>query len=115
MVVLLGDPPISTEELWSSIRLTIGFLVTSLIKALLPHCSDLPGGQFLEESWWFYLRMMEATVFFGTFSATEIFWYPSPYLCLDTFLISELYRQIPQPLGLVFALTCSVNCGTLYR
>jgi hypothetical protein len=26
----------------------------------------------------FHLRMMEATVFFGTFNAAEMFWYPSP-------------------------------------
>jgi hypothetical protein len=35
MVVLLEGCHISTEELWSSVRLTIGFLVTSLTKALL--------------------------------------------------------------------------------
>ena len=36
MVVLLEGPPISTEELWSSVRVTIGFFVTSLNMALLP-------------------------------------------------------------------------------
>ena len=36
MIVLLKRSPISTEEFWSSIRLTIGFLVISLTKALLP-------------------------------------------------------------------------------
>jgi hypothetical protein len=36
MVVLLEGSPISTEELWSSVRVTLGFLVTSLTKALLP-------------------------------------------------------------------------------
>ena len=36
MVFLLEGFPISTEELWSSVRVTIGFLVTSLTKALLP-------------------------------------------------------------------------------
>ena len=29
--------------------------------------------------------------------------------------VSELYRQFLRPHGLVFALTCTVNCGTLYR
>jgi hypothetical protein len=33
---------------------------------------------------------------------------PSPDLC------SELNGQFPQPHGLVFALTCTVNCGTVY-
>ena len=28
--------------------------------------------------------------------------------------VSELYRQFLRPHGLVFALTCTVNCGTLY-
>jgi hypothetical protein len=35
MVVLLDGYPLSTEELWSTVRVTIGFLVTSLTKALL--------------------------------------------------------------------------------
>ena len=30
--------------------------------------------------------MMEATVFLGTFTAADIFWYPSPDLCLDIIL-----------------------------
>uniref|UniRef100_A0A8C7MAY4 N-acetylneuraminic acid synthase a n=1 Tax=Oncorhynchus kisutch TaxID=8019 RepID=A0A8C7MAY4_ONCKI len=34
-------PPISTEELWRSFRVTIGFLVTSLTKALLPRLLSL--------------------------------------------------------------------------
>ena len=37
MVVLLEGSPISTEELRSSVRVTIGFLVASLTKGLLPH------------------------------------------------------------------------------
>ena len=32
MVVLLEDSPISTEEFWSSVRVTIRFLLTSLTK-----------------------------------------------------------------------------------
>ena len=35
MVLLLEGSPISTQKLWSSVRVTIGFLVTSLTKALL--------------------------------------------------------------------------------
>ena len=34
----------------------------------------------------FHLRMMEATVSLGTFNAADIFWYPSPDLCIDTIL-----------------------------
>jgi hypothetical protein len=34
----------------------------------------------------FHLRMMEASVFLGTFNAADICWYPSLDLCLDTIL-----------------------------
>ena len=33
-----------------------------------------------------HLRKMEATVFFGTFNAAEMFWYASPGLGLDAIL-----------------------------
>ena len=78
------------EELWSSVRVTIGFLVTSLTKAILPRLLSLAGqpalGRVLVVPNFFQLRMMEATVFLWTFNAAEMFWYPSPDLCLDTIL-----------------------------
>ena len=90
MVVLLECSPISTEELWSSVRVSIGFLVTSLTKALLPRLLSLVGrsalGRVLVVPNFFYLRMIEATVLLGTFNAAEMFWYPSLDLCLDTIL-----------------------------
>jgi hypothetical protein len=90
MVVLLEGSPISTEELWSSVRVTIRFLVTSLTKALHPQLLNLARLPVLERVLvvpnFFHLRMMEATVFLGTFNAAEMFWYPSPDLCLDTIL-----------------------------
>ena len=77
MVVLLEGSPLSTEELWSSDRVTIGFLVTSLTKALLPRLLSLDGrpalGRVLVVPNFFHLRMMEATVLIGTFKAAEIF------------------------------------------
>ena len=86
MVVLLEDSPISTDELWSYVRVTIGFLVTSLTKAFLPRLLSLAGwpalGRVLVVPNFFHSRMMEATVFLGTFNVTEMFWYPSPDLCL---------------------------------
>jgi hypothetical protein len=33
-----------------------------------------------------FKKMIEATVFLGTFNAADIFSYPSPDLCLDTIL-----------------------------
>ena len=77
MVVLLEGSPISTKELWSSVRVTIGFLVTSLTKVLLPQLLSLAGQPALRRVLvvpdFFQLRMMEATVFLGTFSAADIF------------------------------------------
>ena len=90
MVVLLEGSPLSTEERWSSDRVTIGFLVTSLTKALLPRSLSLDGrpalGRVLVVLNFFHLRMMEATVLIGTFKAAEIFLYPSPDLFLKTIL-----------------------------
>ena len=78
MVVLLEGSPISTEELWSSVRETIGFLVTSLTKALLPQLLILARrsalGRVVGVSNFFHLKMMEATVFLETFNAADIFW-----------------------------------------
>ena len=90
MVDLLEGSSISPEELWSSVRVTIRFLVTSLTKALFP-C-------FLSLAKWpalarvlvvpnvFHLRMMAANVSLGTFNAAEMCWYPSTDLCLNMIL-----------------------------
>ena len=90
MVVLLEGFPHSTEERWSSDRVTIGFLLTSLTKALLPQSLSLDGrpalGRVLVVPDFFHLRMMEATVLIGTFKAADIFLYPSPDLFLKTIL-----------------------------
>ena len=108
MVVLLEGSPISTEELWSSVRVTIRFLVASLTKALLPRLLSLGGqpaqGRVMVVPNFFQLRMMEAIVFVGTFNAAEMFWYPSPDLCLNTILC----RTIPSTSWLGF---CSdIHC-----
>ena len=77
MVVLLEGSPISTEELWISVRVTIGFFVTSLTKSLLSQLLSLAGwpalGRVLVIRNFIHLRMMEATVFLGTFNAADIF------------------------------------------
>jgi hypothetical protein len=102
MVVLLEGSPISTEELWSTVRLTSGFLVSSLTKALLPQLLSLARWPALRRVIvvlnFFHLRMMEPNVFLGTFNA-----------------VAENYGQFLRPHGMVFVLTCSVNCETLYR
>ena len=90
MVVLLEGSPLFTEQRWSSVRVTIGFLVTSLTKTLLPRLLSLAGrptlGRVLVVPNFFHLWMMEATVLIGTFNAADIFLYPSRDLCLDTIL-----------------------------
>jgi hypothetical protein len=59
----------------------------------------------------FLWRMMEDTVFLGTFNAAEFF-YTFPRSVTPPNPVSELYRQFLRRHGLVFALTCTVNCGT---
>ena len=94
MVVLLEGSPISTVELWSSVRVTIEFLVTSPTKVFLPQLLSLVGqpalGRVLVVPNFFHLRM-EATVFLGTFNAAEIVWYPHQ-ICAST-QSTELYGQ----------------------
>ena len=82
MVVLLEGSLISTEGLWSSVRVTIWFLVTSLTKALFPRWLSLamwPAlGSALVVPNSFQIRMMEATVFLVTFNAAIIVLEPFP-------------------------------------
>jgi hypothetical protein len=40
---------------------------------------------------------------------------PFPRSVPRTNSVLQLYRQFLRPHGLVFALTCTINCGTLYR
>ena len=116
MVVLLEGSPISTEELWSSVRVTIGFLVASLTKALLPRLLSLAWrpalGRVLVVPNFFHLRMMEATVFLVTCRHVLV---PFPRSVPQHNPVSELIEQFLRPHSLVFALTSTVNCGTLYR
>ena len=83
VVLLEGSPP-STDERWSSDRVTIGFLVTSLTKALLPRSLSLDGRPALGRVL-VVLNLMEATVHIGTFKAA-FFLYLSPDFFLKTIL-----------------------------
>ena len=91
MVVLLEDSPISTEEFWSSVRVTIRFLLTSLIKeGRSPQTAQfgqaansrkrLSGSKLLP------FKNYGGHCVLKPFNAAELFWYPSPDLCLDTTL-----------------------------
>ena len=91
MVVLLEGSPISTEELWSSVRVIIGLLVTSLTKALLPRFlsfsqvassrKSLGGSKHLPfKNDGGHCVLQEPSML------QTLFWFPSPDLCLDTVL-----------------------------
>ena len=109
MVVLLeGSPNRGTLELGQcpSVRL----LVTSLTKALLPRLFSLAGrpaqGRVLVVSNLLYLRDPQCWRHF-------LIHFPRSVPQHNP--VTELYGHFLQPNGLVFALTCTVNCGTLYR
>ena len=106
MVVLLEGSPISTEELWRSFRVTIGFLVTPLTKALLPRLLSLARWPIKNDGG--HCVLWDLLCF-------RQFLVPFPRSVRQHNPVSELYGQFLRPHGLVFALTCTVNCGTYYR
>jgi hypothetical protein len=63
----------------------------------------------------FHWRTMEVTVFLGAFNTAGMFWYPFPRTVPRHNPVSELYGENLWPHGMVFALTFTVNYGTLYR
>jgi hypothetical protein len=81
--------PISKEELWSSIS-------DYQVLGHLPDHSALIAQ-------------------FGNVNAAECFWYPSPALCLDTILSWSSAGNSFDLMAWFFSLTCTINCGTLYR
>ena len=85
MVVIQEGSPISTEELWSSVRVTIGFLVTSLTKALLSLVLRPALGRVLVVPKLLPFKNYGGHCVLGDLQCC-IFWYPSPDLCLDTIL-----------------------------
>ena len=101
MVVLLKGFPISTEELWSSVWVTIGFLVANSRKSLggsklLPFKNDV--GHCV------VVNLQCCRHFLVPFPRSVPWHNP----------VSELYGQFLWQPGLVFAQTCTVNRGTLY-
>ena len=94
MDVLLEGSPISTEELWSSVRVTIGFLVISLLPRLLILARRPALGRILAVPNVFHLIMMEATVFLGPFNAAECF-VTLPQICASTQSCLGALRTLP--------------------
>ena len=104
MVVLLEGSPLSTEERWCSDRVTIGFLVTSLTKALLPRSLNLDGRPALG-------RVLVVPIFFQftddgghcahrDLQSSRIFSVPFPRFVPQDNPVSEVYRQFDFMLGL---------------
>jgi hypothetical protein len=114
MVVLLEGSPISTEEL-CSVRVVIGFLVTSLTKALLTRLLSLAWRQALESFGGSELLPFKndgGHCVLGDLQCCRHFLPPFPRSVPRHNHVSALYGQFLRPRGLVFALTCTVNCGT---
>ena len=89
MIVLLEGFPISTEELelCQSDYWVLGHLPDQGPSPPIAQFGQVTSSRkSLGVPNFFHLRMVEATVFLGTFNAADIFWYPSPDLCLDTIL-----------------------------
>ena len=105
MVVLLEGSPISTDELWSSVRVTIWFLVSSLTKALLHQLLSLTGwpalGRVLVVPNHSHLRMTAAIALLGIFNAADIFWC-LPQICASTQSCLEALQTIPSTSWLGF-------------
>ena len=93
MVVFLEGSPISTEELQSSVRVTIGFLVTSLVATSRKSLGGSKRLPFKNDGGHSVLGDLQ---------------------CCRNVLV-HTPRSVPRPHGLIFALTCTVNCGTLNR
>ncbi len=104
---------------WSSTRVTIGFLITTLIKALLPSVAQFTW----ETSSWkspgcfklFPLRVTETTCFCDPSMQQSFFLNSSPDVWLDAslFLSSrQFFFFLPQ--GLVFALKCIISLLDLF-
>ncbi len=99
---------------WSSTRVTIRFLVTSVDKALLHQLLSLARRPALEGvqavSNFFHLRVTETTCFCEPSVKQNFFSELFPRCVAWCKLVSELYRQLFWPQGLVFALICIITC-----
>ena len=111
--------PISTEELWSSVRVTIGFLVTSLSQGPSPPIAQfgraassrktLGGSKLLP------FKNDGGHYVLGDLQCCRHVFVSFPRSVPRHNPVSELYRQLPRAHGLGFALTCTVKCGSVYR
>jgi hypothetical protein len=117
MVVLLEVSPISTGE--SSVSVTMGFLVTSQMKALLPRLLRLAGRPALLSLGGSKLLPFKndgGHCVLGDIQCCRNVFGTLPQICATTQSCLGFLRTIPFDLmAWYFGLTCSVICGTLYR
>ena len=96
--------------------MTIGFMVTSLTMALVPRFAQFGQAASSRKSIGvpnFHLRM-EAIEFLDLQCSKTVLG-PFPRSVPQHNPVSVLYGQFHRTHGLVFALTCTVNCGIFYR
>ena len=118
MVVLLEGASISIEELWSSVRMTIGVLdylpdqgpSPPIVKFGWAASSRSLGGSKLLP-----FKNYGGHCVLGDLQCCRHFLAPFPRSVPRPNPVSELNGKFLQLHGLVFALTCTVICGTLYR
>ena len=115
MVVFLEGSPISTEERTVTIRL----LVTSLTKALLPRLPSLARrpalGKSLGGSNLLPFNNYGGHCVLGDLQCCRHFLVPFPRSVPRHNPVSELNGLFLRPHVLVYAQTCTVKCGTLYK
>ena len=118
MVVLLEGSPISTEELWSSVSEHLVF----------GHLSDQDPSPPIAQFVWAASsrkslggsKLLPFTIdgghcVLGDLQCCRNLLVPFPRIVPRHNPVSELYGQFLPPHDMIFALTCTVNCGTLYR
>ena len=104
-----------TLELCQSDHRVLDHLPDQGPSSQLLNLARLPAlGRVLVVPTFLHKRMMADTVFWVTINDADIFWYNSSDVPWHN-PVSEPYRQFLQPHGLVFALTCTINCGTIDR
>jgi hypothetical protein len=97
---------------------TIRFMVTSLTKALFPRLLSLAGRTALGSvggSKLIPFKKDGGHCVLGNLQYCRHCLVPFPRSVPRHNPVSELYGQFLQPYGLVFALKCTVNYGTIYR
>jgi hypothetical protein len=116
MVVLLEGSP---QRNSGALSVTIGFLVTSLTNALLPLIAQFgqaaSSRKSLSGSKCFPFKDDGGHCVLGGLQCCRNCLVPFLRSVPRHNLVLALYGQFLQPHCLVFALTCTVNCGTFYR